>query len=105
MNAELNYMMTRLVNNSSEISYGNSWFLALARERERATGQADMRPLAEWAANRIRTVNQGLTLTTTRTRTLNNNYNNLSWALIHLDLWAKYTNNADLLQFTRNAAT
>jgi lysophospholipase L1-like esterase len=105
MNAELNYMMTRLVNNSSEISYGNSWFLALAREREMTTGQTDMRPLAEWAANRIRTVISGLTLTTARTRTLNNNYNNLSWALIHLDLWAKFTNNADLLQFTRNAAT
>ena len=34
MNAELNYMMTRLVNNSAEILYGNSWFVALAKERE-----------------------------------------------------------------------
>jgi hypothetical protein len=55
MSAELAYMQTRLVNNSSEILYGNSWFIALAIEREEATGQTDMRPLAEWAANRIRT--------------------------------------------------
>src|SRR5215467_12590367 len=67
-NAELNYMMTRLFNNSSEQLYGNSWFIALARERELATGQSDMRPLAEFAAQRIRTIISGLTPTTARTR-------------------------------------
>lgn len=104
MNAELNYMQTRLVNNSSEILYGNAWFIALAIEREKATGQTDMRPLAEWAANRIRTFITAQTPANIRSRVLNTNYQNMSWALIHLDLWAKWTGNTELRAYTRSVA-
>lgn len=104
MNAELAYMQTRLFNNSSEQLYGNSWFIALAIEREEATGQTDMRPLAEWAANRMRMFITGLTPANVRTRVLNTNYQNLSWALIHIDLWAKFTGNDELRQYARSVA-
>ena len=35
---------------------------------------------------------------------LNNNYGNLSWALIHLDLWGKFRGDAELVQYARSKA-
>nr|WP_246401585.1 DUF2891 family protein [Jiangella mangrovi] len=95
--AELAYMRGRITN--SENPYGFSWYLAFQKEREETTGNYDMRPLADEAVARIRTLVTGLTPQQMIDRVLVPNYPNVSWALIHLKLWAEYTGDEELAAF------
>jgi hypothetical protein len=94
---ELAYMRTTIRNR--ENPYGFSWLLALVKEREEVTGKHDLRPLAEEAVTRIRQLVESLTPEQARSRVLVPNYPNVSWALIHLQLWAEYTGDAELASF------
>lgn len=92
--AELQYMQTTIRNR--ENPYGFAWFLSLVREREVTTGKHDMRPHAAESVARIRTLIDGLTPQQMIDRVLVPNYPNVSWALIHLQLWAEYTGDEEL---------
>jgi hypothetical protein len=97
---ELQYMRTTISNR--ENPYGFSWLLALVKEREEVTGKTDLRPLAEEAVAQMRALVESLTPEQARQRVLVPNYPNLSWALIHLQLWAEYTRDAELESFVKD---
>ena len=89
----------------TENPYGFGWFLVLARERELSTGKKDFRPMADYAADQM--VNWYRTRATNndaRTFILNRAHPNYSWSLINLDIWARYTNDAELLTAVREAS-
>lgn len=94
---ELAYMRTTIANR--ENPYGFSWLLALVKEREQVTGKRDLRPLADEAVARIRALIESLTPEQAQQRVLVPNYPNVSWALIHLQLWADYTRDRGLASF------
>ena len=89
----------------SENPYGFGWFLILARERELDTGDKDLRPMADFAANQM------VSWFDTRAAEgdaqrfiLNTAHPNYSWSLINLDIWARFTEDKELLAATRAAA-
>lgn len=67
-----------------ENPYGYAWFLALARERERM-GQDDLRPMADDVAAKLWDHLED------RVDGLDPEYDNGSWALLNLWLWAQWT--------------
>ncbi len=99
--AELRYMSSLA---DVENPYGFSWVLALVIRQERATGSGQLRPLAEHAANRIAALVDGLDDETAVTLATVDSYRNLSFALIHLALWARHTDDRGLLQLAVLAA-
>jgi hypothetical protein len=100
--------------NTAEDFYGLSWFLALAKERELATGNKDFRPLGEAAAQHIKDLVAKLTPEEIELRTVTvdrskhgdymtaHNYANLPWALVHLKLWADWAQDDSLSKFTKD---
>jgi hypothetical protein len=96
---ELEYMRTTIRNR--ENPYGFSWLLALVKVREEVTGKTDLRPLAEEAVVRIRALVDSLTPEQARQRVLIPAHGNLTWGLIHLQLWAEYTRDAELESFVQ----
>ena len=100
--AELQYMRTTI--RERENPYGFSWLLALVKEREQVTGCHDLRPLADEAVARIRHGIDSLLPETARRRVLVPNYPNVSWALIHLQLWGEHTSDAELLGHVQERA-
>ncbi|MDF3835134.1 DUF2891 family protein [Cupriavidus basilensis] len=102
--AEKKYMNENVYSNPFEKFYGLSWFLALARERELATGHTDMRGLGNEVALNLRKNIEALTPQQARRNVLNDNYNNLSWALIHLDLWGKFIGDEALVTYAQKTA-
>ena len=81
----------------TENPYGFGWFLVLARERELATGEKDLRPMADFAASQMAAWFEArLAEGDASTYITNNAHPNYSWSLINLDLWARYTEDADL---------
>lgn len=100
--AELEYMRTTI--NQRETPYGFSWMLALVKEREQATGKHDLRPLADQAVARVRETIDSLPPEVARQLVLNPAYTNVSWALIHLQLWGEYTDDAELLGYVQEQA-
>ena len=88
----------------TENPYGFGWFLILARERELSTGKKDFRPMADYAADQLATwFQERLTSGDARTFILNTAHPNYSWSLINLDVWARYTNDAELLKAVQDA--
>jgi len=71
-----------------EIPYGFAWFLALAREREAATGERDLAALGELVADKLQAWATDLSPVEVGANTRENEYHNLSWALLNLHQWA-----------------
>ena len=89
----------------TENPYGFGWFLVLAREHELATDTKDFRAMADFAADQM--------VSWFETRLSNGDYMNFilnrahpnySWSLINLDVWARYTKDAELLKAVRRAS-
>jgi hypothetical protein len=93
--AELEFM--RSVVEEVENPYGYAWLLALAVREELATGARWLRPLADYAAGRIASLVSGLDAGTAHALVTTDRHRNLSFALIHLALWARHTGDGDLL--------
>lgn len=107
--AELEYMQTAQYRGTMfydlENPYGMAWFLDLAMKREEVTGNDSLRPLADFAAQRIRALLDSLTPEEMREQILVPAHYNLTWGMIHLQLWAEYTHDAELLAFVQEKAT
>ncbi len=89
-----------------EVPYGLSWLLVLARERARG-GHDDLAPLAEEAARQLEDHVFSLSDSAIQSRLLNANYDNLSWEVLNLALWAQHQGDAEtaalLEDFVRDA--
>ena len=92
VNEELVYMQTQ---RKSHV-YGFAWLLALVKEREIATGKIDLYPLAEEGVSQLRDWIDDLTPEEAQQRVLVDSYANLSWLLIHLQMWAEHTEDEEL---------
>ena len=89
----------------TENPYGFGWFLILAKERELSTGKKDFRPMADYAAQQMVTWFQTRrTNNDAKSFILNPAHPNYSWSLINLDVWARYTNDPQLLQAVHEAS-
>ena len=89
----------------TENPYGFGWFLILARERELSTGKTDMRPLANYAADSMVTWFEARAAAgDAQTFIRNRAHPNYSWSLLNLDVWARYTNDPELLAAVREAS-
>ena len=89
---------------ADENPYGFSWLLALVARQEQATGGRELRPLAAHAAERIAGLVDGLDAEAAFALATGDRHRNLSFALIHLALWARHTGDAGLLQLATAAA-
>ena len=88
----------------TENPYGFGWFLILARERELATGEKDLRPMADFAADQmVSWFEARATDGDAQQFILNTAHPNYSWSLINLDIWARYTKDKALLASTKEA--
>ena len=103
VDAELEYMRTDELE-QQENPYGFAWILALVRAQELATDSRELRPLADFALERVRARVEALDGESAFDLATRDTHHNLSWALIHLALWARYTHDEALLAFTRAAA-
>jgi hypothetical protein len=101
--AELDYMRSGELD-EQENPYGFAWVLALVKAQEKATGCHELRALAELACDRIRTRVESLDADSAFDLATRDTHHNLSWALIHLALWARHAADGRLLAFTRDAA-
>lgn len=89
----------------SENPYGFGWFLILARERELATGEKDLRPMADFAADQMVSWFEARETNGDAVQfILNTAHPNYSWSLLNLDVWAKYTKDKALLAAVKKAA-
>lgn len=79
-----------------EIPYGYAWFLALAVERERATGQTDLNELGVEVAEQLRNWIATRSENQLANAVLADDYGNLSWAVLNLWHWAQWTGDAAL---------
>jgi len=101
--AELDYMRSAEIERQ-ENPYGFAWVLALVRTQEKATGRHELRPLGDLASERIRDLVETLDAERAVELATSDTHHNLSWALIHLVLWARHTRDETLLAFTHDAA-
>ena len=101
--AELDYMRSAEIERQ-ENPYGFAWVLALVRAQEEATGSDELRPLGDLASERIRELVEALDDERAFELATSDAYRNLSWALIHLALWARYTRDETLLALTHGAS-
>jgi hypothetical protein len=97
--AELEYVRANLAD--EENPYGFAWLLALVERHERVTGGRELRPLADYASNRVATYVRAGGIEAVRSDA----YRNLSWALLHLAAWARYARDAALLELVRDFVT
>ncbi len=79
-----------------EIPYGYAWFLALARERELATGATDLRPLATEIRDQLREWVDSRTPAQLEAGALADDYASLTWAALNLWQWAEWTDDVEL---------
>ena len=96
---ELRYMSTAIF--EEENPYGFAWLLALVAKHERVTGMRELRPLAAFAAERVTGLVGALDDETAAARAANDAYGNLAWALLHLALWARHTEDGALLDLAQ----
>lgn len=78
-----------------ELPYGFSWFLALARERERA-GMTDLAPLGQEVAGRLEEHVFEMSQDEMAGGLLAAQYDNLSWELLNLWAWADHVQDDEL---------
>ena len=79
-----------------ELPYGFSWFLALARERERS-GMTDLASLGSEVAGRLEDHVFTLSAEGFDAGLLASQYDNLSWELLNLHAWALWVGDAQLV--------
>jgi hypothetical protein len=103
VDAEIEYMRTDEIERQ-ENPYGFAWILALVRAQELATESRELRPLADFSLERVRARVEALDDKSAFELAMLDTHHNLSWALIHLALWARYTEDDTLLAFARGAA-
>jgi hypothetical protein len=99
---ELRYMSTAIL--EEENPYGFAWMLALVAKHERVTGTRELRPLADFAEERISGLVADLDRDVAAERVANDAYGNLSWALLHLALWARHADDGALLELAQETA-
>jgi Protein of unknown function (DUF2891) len=100
--AELDYMRSAEIERQ-ENPYGFAWVLALVRAQEEATGSHELRPLGDLASERIRELVETLDAERAVELATSDTHHNLSWALIHVALWARHTRDETLLAFAHDA--
>src|SRR5262245_41728769 len=98
---ELRYMSTAIL--EEENPYGFAWLLALVARQEQVTRTRELRPLADFAAERVGGLVRGLDGDAASDRVANDRYGNLSWALLHLALWARHTQDGTLLELAQES--
>ncbi len=103
VDAELAYLRDNPRIVDEENPYGFAWLLQLAARRE-AGGDAGLRPLADYSERMIVDWLSALDDASARRFALYDRHSNLSFALIHLGLWAGFSGNAALLETARAAA-
>jgi len=101
--AELEYMRGEQLE-AEENPYGFAWILALVRAQELATATNELRPLADYALERIVALLNGLDEERGFELAVCDAHPNLSWALVHLALWARYVGDDALLELARDTA-
>lgn len=94
VDAELANVMSGSLN--FERPYGFSWFLQLTIERELATGLLDLRPMADAVASGLWAYVQGLSPAQMEGDVLEDDHDNLSWAIINLARWSAYVGDPGL---------
>jgi Protein of unknown function (DUF2891) len=91
---------------NQELPYGFAWFLKLAQERERSSGQHDLRPIATELAQRLEEWIFALSPDEVIHHTQHRAYGNLSWALLNLWEWFQFRKETDraenLKQWTKD---
>jgi len=103
VDAEIEYMRTDKLDDE-ENPYGFAWILSLVRAQELATGARELRPLADFSLERVHARVEALDGESAFDLATRDTHHNLSWALIHLALWARYTDDDALLAFARDTA-
>jgi hypothetical protein len=101
--AELAYMQRDAIERE-ENPYGFAWTFVLARAEERAAGERTLRPLADYGAERVTSFVRGLDRERALQLATSDMHANLSWALLHLALWARYVDDPALVELARDAA-
>jgi len=100
---ELGYMRQAWLERE-ENPYGFAWMLVLVETQERATGGLELRPLADFAVERITARLADVDEESAFQSAVNDAYGNLSWALLHLARWARHAGDDDLLALARGIA-
>ena len=85
----------------NELPYGFAWFLALARERERSTGDTDLVPLAAEVAEQLQAWMASRTPSQIAAGALADDYASLSWAVLNLWEQAVHDGDAARIQFAQ----
>jgi hypothetical protein len=101
--AELQFLKENPALVEEENPYGFAWMLQLAARRETA-GDAGLRPLADYSEAMIVEWLSALDDASARRFALLDRHSNLSFALIHLGLWARFRGDTALLGIARDAA-
>jgi hypothetical protein len=99
---EVRYMESEAIL-GSENPYGFAWTLALAAVQEHVTGTHELRPLADFAAARIVELVESLDDSAAFDLATCDAHRNLSFALIHLALWARHIGDERLLELADEA--
>jgi Protein of unknown function (DUF2891) len=100
---ELGYMRQAWLE-SEENPYGFAWMLVLVETQELATGGRELRPLADYAVERMTARLAGLDEASAFAMAVNDAYGNLGWALLHLARWARHAGDDALLELARDVA-
>jgi hypothetical protein len=100
---ELGYMRQAWLE-AEENPYGFAWMLVLVETQELATGGRELRPLADYAVERITARLAGLDEESAFAMAVNDAYGNLAWALLHLARWARHAGDDALLELARDVA-
>jgi hypothetical protein len=101
--AELRFMQRESIERE-ENPYGFAWTLVLARAEELAAGERTLRPLADYGAERVAWLVRSLDRERALELATSDMHPNLSWALLHLALWARHLGDEALLDLARDAA-
>jgi hypothetical protein len=98
--AEMEYMNTAHVGPVTfydlEVPYGMAWMFNLVAQRRETLGDNGLRPIADLAAEKSREYLLSLSFEDMRLYIGTAAHFNLSWGMIHLARWAKYTENEDM---------
>lgn len=86
---------------AEELPYGYAWFLALAVERERATGRKDLRPLAAEIVRQLSPWIRSLSHPAVSDHLSHSDYSNLAWPLINMLAWFEFRGDARSLETWR----
>jgi hypothetical protein len=81
---------------ANELPYGYAWFLLLAVERERTTGQTDLVPMATEIASQLSTAYAAEPVDALADQVLADDYANASWPALNMRRWSDHAGDAPL---------